>query len=585
MFSYIRWVSAVSFLLVMLAVFFFGRELREVASQDLTAVANNSNASLAQGFINTTWKNYRTQMHAGMEWYNKFRASGVPYDQWKNYHGYSEMMNDFSVLDAFSRDVFKYFEDTPIVEATIYSAGGIRILSVNQSSALSPQNTEGMFSTSPPQAERKDGAFDKAIAGTMSGGVVENQAFVRPDGVAIRGTLVKALVPILENKDSQFSPAVVVNCKSPDKTGPGCGSAPSVEAVLEIRYDVTAQWSRLDMLQHIGMFAVMGLFSVIILLLLFTSGRAESIIAKQHEANVELAAQAANAQAENRDKSQFLANISHELRTPLNAIIGFSEFIKSERSGKIGNEKYAEYIRDIHNSGVHLLSLINDILDYSKAEADKLELEISEVDATKAVKNSMRLVSPRAESAQVQILEEIPREHFIIHTDPKKLKQVMLNLLSNAVKFTPSGGSVTVTMWQNVVDGGLSIEVKDTGIGIAPKDISRAMAPFGQVDNTLSRKYEGTGLGLPLTRKFVEIMGGIFAIASEVGKGTTITVSLPKESKGRIAKNIDAETQVVKPVPTPTNTNAASINMVEKTVPEKTVIEQAAALASSTGNA
>jgi two-component system cell cycle sensor histidine kinase PleC len=184
---------------------------------------------------------------------------------------------------------------------------------------------------------------------------------------------------------------------------------------------------------------------------------------------------------------------------------------------------------------VHLLSLINDILDYSKAEADKLELEISEVDTTKTVRNCMRLVSPRAEGAQVQLGEEIPREHFILKTDAKKLKQVMLNLLSNAVKFTPAGGSVTVTMWQNVVDGGLSIEVKDTGIGIAPKDISRAMAPFGQVDNTLSRKYEGTGLGLPLTRKFVEIMGGTFSIASEVGKGTTITITLPKESKGKAA--------------------------------------------------
>jgi two-component system cell cycle sensor histidine kinase PleC len=273
---------------------------------------------------------------------------------------------------------------------------------------------------------------------------------------------------------------------------------------------------------------------VIISMLLFTSNRAEAIITKQYETNIELAAQTASAQAENRDKSQFLANVSHELRTPLNAIIGFSEFIKLERSGPVGNPKYAEYIRDIHSSGVHLLSLINDILDYSKAEADKLELEISEVDVTKSVRNSMRLVSPRAETAQVQLIEEIPSDHFIIRTDGKKLKQVMLNLLSNAVKFTPSSGSVTVTMWQNVVDGSLSIEIKDTGIGIAPKDISRAMAPFGQVDNTLSRKYEGTGLGLPLTRKFVEIMGGTFNMQSEVGKGTVITICLPKEAKGKI---------------------------------------------------
>jgi two-component system cell cycle sensor histidine kinase PleC len=319
--------------------------------------------------------------------------------------------------------------------------------------------------------------------------------------------------------------------KCPDKVLRDASAIPagSVEAVVELSYDVTEQWKQLDLFEQIGTGGVILIFLVVISTLLYTANRAEQIIARQHEANLELAAQAATAQAENRDKSQFLANISHELRTPLNAIIGFSEFIKMERSGPLGNEKYAEYIRDIHASGVHLLSLINDILDYSKAEADKLELEVAEVDATKTVRNSMRLVSPRAEGAQVALIEEIPKEHFIIATDAKKLKQIMLNLLSNAVKFTPAGGSVSVVMWQDVVKGGICIEVRDTGIGIAPKDISRAMAPFGQVDNTLSRKYEGTGLGLPLTRKFVEIMGGTFKIQSELGKGTVIAISLPKE--------------------------------------------------------
>jgi len=395
-----------------------------------------------------------------------------------------------------------------------------------------------LLSANPPKASLQDGTFARAITGARSSVVLENQAFVRPDGTASHGVLIKTLIPVL--KDNFVS--ILVDCKKAEKSNISCVNAAgsvdknSVEAVVEIRYDVTSQWKQLSLFQEINTGGVIGIFLLVILTLLFTSNKAEAIIARQHDTNIELAAQAASAQAENRDKSQFLANVSHELRTPLNAIIGFSEFIKSERSGPIGNEKYGEYIKDIHGSGVHLLSLINDILDYSKAEADKLELEISEVDATKAVINCMRLVSPRAETAQVELIEEIPREHFVLRTDAKKLKQTMLNLLSNAVKFTPSGGSVTVTMWQNVVDKSLSIEVKDTGIGIAPKDISRAMAPFGQVDNTLSRKYEGTGLGLPLTRKFVEIMGGIFNIQSEVGKGTVITITLPEESKGKPAQ-------------------------------------------------
>ncbi len=532
MFSYIRWFSGISFILVALAAFIVGHTFKELASRDLIAVVDNSNTSLGQGFINTTWKTYREQMKTGAEWYRKFRASRVPVEQWRNYNGYQAMVD---ALDNFSRGVFWYFEDMPIVGVSIYTPDGTRLISTDQSRIVSARDTTSLLSAAPPQATRADGTFNRALSGEHGSVLLEDQAFARPDGEPTRGVIIKTVIPIM--KDS-FVP-ILVNCGRAN--GVSCADAvrktdkESVEAIVEIRYDVTAQWKQLSLFQQIGTGGVIAIFMVVILTLLFTTNKAEAIIARQHETNLELAAQAASAQAENRDKSQFLANVSHELRTPLNAIIGFSEFIKSERSGPIANEKYAEYIKDIHGSGVHLLSLINDILDYSKAEADKLELEISEVDATKSVRNSMRLVSPRAEMANVRLIEEIPREHFILRTDAKKLKQVMLNLLSNAVKFTPSGGSVTVTMWQNVVDGSLSIEVKDTGIGIAPKDISRAMAPFGQVDNTLSRKYEGTGLGLPLTRKFVEIMGGTFTIASEVGKGTIITVGLPKESKGRSA--------------------------------------------------
>lgn len=257
-------------------------------------------------------------------------------------------------------------------------------------------------------------------------------------------------------------------------------------------------------------------------------GLVEDITAKK-EAEAALQAKVA-AEKATQAKSEFLANMSHELRTPLNAIIGFSEIIKNEARGQL-EKIYQEYIDDIHASGRHLLSLINDILDYSKAEAGKLQIEWAETDATKVIRNSLRMVLPRAEASQVMLIEDIPSHHLVITTDAKKLKQVLLNLLSNAVKFTPAGGEVRCQAWEDLVAHTLVIVVKDTGIGIAPKDISRVMMPFGQVDSTLARRYEGTGLGLPLAKKFIESMGGEFAIESEVDQGTVITLTLPKTPK------------------------------------------------------
>ncbi|MBN8531163.1 MAG: HAMP domain-containing histidine kinase, partial [Alphaproteobacteria bacterium] len=297
--------------------------------------------------------------------------------------------------------------------------------------------------------------------------------------------------------------------------------------------------------QMIGTFGIIVIFVILFASLILTARRAELIIAKQHEKNLDLTAAAARAEAASREKSQFLANISHELRTPLNAIIGFSDIIKNETLGAIAIPQYKEYISDIHTSGTHLLSLINDILDYSKAEAGKLELEVAEVEIGKTIKTSMRLVEPRAEAAQVTLVQDLPKEPQVLKTDAKKLKQVLLNLLSNAVKFTPAGGQVKVSSWHNLGEDSVSIVVQDTGIGIAPKDIPKAMTPFGQVDSELSRKYEGTGLGLPLTKKFVETMGGKFEITSELGVGTTITITLPRVAPEKFWKkgsNVAAKT-------------------------------------------
>jgi PAS domain S-box-containing protein len=228
----------------------------------------------------------------------------------------------------------------------------------------------------------------------------------------------------------------------------------------------------------------------------------------------------------NRSKSEFLANMSHELRTPLNAIIGFSEIIKDELFGKVGTAQYVEYAKDIYDSGELLLSLINDILDMSKIEAGKRELSESVINVSRVIQAALRLVAARAKANRQKIDISIPRDFPDLRGEEKAVKQVIVNLLTNAIKFTPEGGDIAVTGIVNE-SGEMLISIKDTGIGIAPEHIAVVLAPFGQIESALSRKNQGTGLGLPLTKALAELHGGNLSIESTLGVGTTVTISFP----------------------------------------------------------
>jgi signal transduction histidine kinase len=228
-------------------------------------------------------------------------------------------------------------------------------------------------------------------------------------------------------------------------------------------------------------------------------------------------------EAASRHKSEFLANMSHELRTPLNAIIGFSEVLSEHMFGEL-NEKQDEYLKDIHASGQYLLSLINDILDLSKIEAGRMELERGDFDVPTAIDNALMLVRERAARRNIVLHTAVDERLGHVHGDERKIRQVLLNLLSNAIKFAPEGGRIAVDARR--ANGSIEVSVTDTGVGIAPEDQEAVFEEFKQV-GTAEKKVEGTGLGLALSRKFIELHGGKIWVKSQVGQGSTFTFTVP----------------------------------------------------------
>ncbi|MEK6745804.1 MAG: ATP-binding protein [Pseudomonadota bacterium] len=485
MFVHFRLFAIISLIIVIGFTGAAGVMFRNVAIDDVKRLIDRNNGSIAEGYIESVWKMRRDVV--------ALIKNNISEEDRKN-------PEKLKLIQDFAQDTVRYFKKMPLLRVNIYNAAGSLLITSNINYSDSLVGTE----VSPDSSFIK-----KQFRGSSMSSQTIGQVKLHNSG---EGVVLQALVPIISDEDKSV--------------------LGTPEGMVELVADLTTPLENLKNVQFIGTIYIVGFFTIYIGILYFMARRSESIITKQHEANIELSAAAAMAQSENRDKSQFLANISHELRTPLNSIIGFSEIIKGNMAAEgMDIKKFDGYVSDIHSSGVHLLSLINDILDYSKSEAGKLELEVAEVNLNKLVHNCIRLITPRAEAAQVLLVEALPKEILNIVTDSKKFKQILLNLLSNAVKFTPAGGEVRLTAWADINSDSYMFEVRDTGIGIAPKDISVAMSPFGQVDSAMSRKYEGTGLGLPLSKKLVELIGGKFEISSEVGVGTTIKFSVPREIK------------------------------------------------------
>ena len=307
-----------------------------------------------------------------------------------------------------------------------------------------------------------------------------------------------------------------------------------VEAVFEIYADATILLSDIKLAGYKEIGVVAAILAAMYALQLLAAMAGHRVQTRAHEANLRLAANAARAESASRSKSEFLANMSHELRTPLNAIIGFSEILAHETFGPLGTQRYKEYATDIHASGSHLLAIINDVLDLAKAESGTFKLAVDEFAAEDVLREAISMLRGRAQSAGVKLALSLAPGLPHLVADPLRVKQIVVNLVGNAVKFSPSGSEVLVSVRALPKVDAVEVAIADTGIGIAPEDMPLVMAPFGQVDSSLSRRYEGTGLGLPLSQKFAELMGGELNIQSKPGAGTTVTVTFPAKQVVRV---------------------------------------------------
>jgi signal transduction histidine kinase len=308
---------------------------------------------------------------------------------------------------------------------------------------------------------------------------------------------------------------------------------PLVITVLYGTADVLAPWRRALPLYIAGALVALGFGAAASFSFINAAESSKALAVAQKEVEMvqasEQALMAAKEEAElsSRAKSEFLANMSHELRTPLNAIIGFSEMMQSEQFGPLGNVRYTGYADDIHDSGLHLLSVINDILDVSKIEAGRMELDESEVNLRSVVAASLALVQGRAEERKIAIETMSSPRLPPVRADERKIKQIVINLLSNAVKFTPPNGTVSVSL--AVEDGWACVRIRDTGIGIPADRLAHIARPFVQIDSGLNRRFEGTGLGLALSKALAELHRGTLDIASAEGQGTVVTLRLPPD--------------------------------------------------------
>jgi two-component system, cell cycle sensor histidine kinase PleC len=491
MFNLLRYFSLTSAVVVVIATVAVITLYRHIAVDDIVESAETENAGLAQSFADQIWPAFESH-------FDSVDSTNL------------EALRSSVETTALQLSLESLTRGLPVLKVRIYTAEGYLAFSSTIEEIGRPK----------PELDQ---AISTALSGTVSSALLRRDDYVMPSGAPKDRYLVETHLPIL-------------------------GEDNTVQGIFELHTDVT------DLMVGIrdtisGMvIAILLAFCALYGALFLIVRRADGIMKEQYQdllssresiqarnnelqreiterIRVEKALISASeaAEAANKAKSEFLANMSHELRTPLNAVIGFSDTIVQEIFGPIRNKKYADYIRDIGNAGRHLLAIINDILDLSKIDAGEDDLDESDIEIGENISSCLTLVRNWADKADITLNAELPEERIEIRADARKFRQILLNLVSNAIKFTPAGGTVEIKAWSGEA-GGCVVQVSDNGIGMAPADIPKALAIFGQVDSGLARQFEGTGLGLPLAKRFADLHGATLDIESSLGAGTTVTV-------------------------------------------------------------
>ncbi len=430
-------------------------------------------ASMAQIFANTLWHDYRPLLEDGAD-------MGA------------EAVRDDPMTLALDREVRRVTAGTKVIKIKVYAVNGFTLYSTDRAQI-------GVDYSQRP-------AFLTALGGGIFSELARRDRFD-----AVNGPLTDIVVL-----------ATYVPARAPDDPS-------RILAVLEIYTDVT----ELE-ITVLNRPEVRGAMLVIVLVLLSAFGaqlwvlrRAEDRVLLEHDRRLRASAELSRVDEASRAKSLFLANMSHELRTPLNAVIGFSDILQSEMFGPIAQRRYVEYAADINRAGRHLLRVIDDVLDLSKIEAGKVDVNVSVVDPAATIASALDMLATESDRHGVTIRRDLPSDVPLIATDDGKLRQIVLNVVSNAIKYTGTGGSVTVRLEVASDAPAVRIVMADTGIGMSADDLAVALTPFGRVQGTPGSQRGGTGLGLPLTREFVRLLGGRFNVQSAPGVGTTVTVDLP----------------------------------------------------------
>lgn len=472
-----RYFALVSAPILVLAATALGLSYQESAVLELARLAESQTVALAQSLNDRTREHFTPLLDKAAPSPNDERAA--------------------SALARLDAGVRREIRGTDVIKVKIYNPAGRTIYSTD-----AKQIGEDKYNNR---------GFQAALDGRILSDLTHRNQFDAIEGALVDRDVLSTYVPVRAD-----------------------GAQGAVDGVFEIYTDMTDYVAHVNESrgQQIAIAAVV--LALVFVILLVGVSYADRELYRQHKKGVLLAAAAARAESSDRAKSEFLANMSHELRTPLNAVIGFSEIINSKLFGPCP-DPYAGYVKDIHQAASHLVGVIGDILDLSKAEAGKMDICPEKTDVAEIVSDVISLLRANAERSEVQLVAEIARPMTEIETDSQHLRQALINVVGNAVKFTLEGGQVLVRAWQDPKQSTTIIEIKDTGVGIAPEQIPVVFVPFAQGDAARRSFRQGSGLGLPITAQFVAALGGRLDLDSALGKGTTVRITLPHAPELAIA--------------------------------------------------